>query len=56
MLARFLYHLPTRHKKRVLQHLVHAGLSTDEAHAAPMAKKIFIHFTKTVALGASKMA
>lgn len=38
--------MPSRHKKRVIQHLLHAGVAKDETQAAAIAKKTFSHFTK----------
>ncbi|MFA6569365.1 MAG: lysophospholipid acyltransferase family protein [Victivallales bacterium] len=40
------YLFDTRHRKRIIQHLIHAGVARDEKEASRIAKKNFAHFAK----------
>ncbi|HBC88841.1 MAG TPA: hypothetical protein DCZ94_18005 [Lentisphaeria bacterium] len=44
--AGIVYRLDARHRKRVIQHLMHAGIAKDRQQAIAMAKRNFVHFAK----------
>ncbi|HCE42326.1 MAG TPA: hypothetical protein DET40_02110 [Lentisphaeria bacterium] len=46
MFSRMLYLFDTRHRIRIIQHLIHAGVARNEKEASLIARRNFAHFAK----------
>ena len=48
LIARVFFALDFRHRRRAIQHIMHAGLAADHASAKELARKNFIHLGKVI--------